>query len=119
MTMHLTWTLTGVVDDIYRPGAITASADERLEEIAADLQRRTSARWSSWPATVWLGSSPSATSSARWPTGASWLGILRRQATVTSEGMEALLAWTNGEPGAADRLRECEHRADQVKRELR
>jgi uncharacterized protein Yka (UPF0111/DUF47 family) len=47
------------------------------------------------------------------------LGILCRQATVTSEGMEALLAWTNGEPGAADRLRDSEHRADEVKRELR
>ena len=40
MTMHLTWTLTGVVDDIYRPGAITASADESLEQIAAKLQQR-------------------------------------------------------------------------------
>jgi uncharacterized protein len=47
------------------------------------------------------------------------LGILCRQVTVTSEGMEALLAWANGEPGAADRLRDCEHRADEVKRELR
>lgn len=47
------------------------------------------------------------------------LGILCRQATVTSEGMEALLAWTKGEPRAADRLRDCEHRADEVKRELR
>jgi CBS domain-containing protein len=40
MTMHLTWTLTGVVDDVYRPGAITASADESLEQIAADLQAK-------------------------------------------------------------------------------
>ena len=47
------------------------------------------------------------------------LGILCRQATVTSEGMEALLAWTKRQPGAADRLRDYEHRADEVKRELR
>ena len=40
MTMHLTWTLTGVVDDIYRPGAITVPADESLEKIAADLHRK-------------------------------------------------------------------------------
>jgi uncharacterized protein Yka (UPF0111/DUF47 family) len=47
------------------------------------------------------------------------LGILCRQAMVTSEGMQALLAWANGEPAAAKRLRDCEHRADEVKRELR
>jgi uncharacterized protein Yka (UPF0111/DUF47 family) len=47
------------------------------------------------------------------------LGILCQQATVTSEGMGALLAWANGEPAAANRLRDCEHRADEVKRELR
>jgi uncharacterized protein Yka (UPF0111/DUF47 family) len=47
------------------------------------------------------------------------LGMLCRQARVTSEGMEALLAWANGEPAAANRLRDCEHRADEVKRELR
>src|SRR6266536_3435565 len=38
MTMHMTWTLTGIVDDIYRPGAITAAADDSLEQIAARLQ---------------------------------------------------------------------------------
>jgi uncharacterized protein Yka (UPF0111/DUF47 family) len=47
------------------------------------------------------------------------LGILCRQAMVTSEGMQALLAWANGDPAAAKRLRDCEHRADEVKRELR
>ena len=47
------------------------------------------------------------------------LGILRQQATVTTAGMQALLAWANGEPAAAKRLQDCEHRADEVKRELR
>ena len=47
------------------------------------------------------------------------LGHLCQQAAVTSQGMQALLDWAGGEPGAAERLRECEHRADDVKRELR
>ena len=47
------------------------------------------------------------------------LGMLREQTAITMEGMEALIAWSVGEPGAADRLRECEHRADDRKRELR
>ena len=47
------------------------------------------------------------------------LGMLREQTAITVEGMEALVAWAAGEPGAADRLRECEHRADDRKRELR
>jgi CBS domain-containing protein len=38
MTLHMTWTLTGIVDDIYRPGAITAGADDSLEQAAARLQ---------------------------------------------------------------------------------
>ena len=47
------------------------------------------------------------------------LGMLREQTAITMEGMEALIAWSAGEPGAASRLRECEHRADDRKRELR
>jgi uncharacterized protein Yka (UPF0111/DUF47 family) len=47
------------------------------------------------------------------------LAILCQQAAVTSEGMQALLDWAAGEPGTAERLRDCEHRADDVKRELR
>ena len=47
------------------------------------------------------------------------LGMLRAQAAVTVEGMDALVAWANGEQAAADRLRDCEHRADDRKRELR
>ena len=47
------------------------------------------------------------------------LGKLRAQTAITMEGMEALIAWSLGEPSAADRLRECEHQADDCKRELR
>ena len=47
------------------------------------------------------------------------LGMLREQTAITIEGMQALIAWSVGEPGAAGRLRECEHRADDRKRELR
>jgi CBS domain-containing protein len=34
----MTWTVTGTVDDLYRPGAITATADDSLEQIAARLR---------------------------------------------------------------------------------
>ena len=48
------------------------------------------------------------------------LDMLRRQAAVTCEGMEALVGWANaGEAGAAERVREFEHQADDTKRELR
>ena len=47
------------------------------------------------------------------------LDMLCRQATVTCEGMEALVGWANAEAGAADRVREFEHQADDTKRELR
>ena len=47
------------------------------------------------------------------------LGMLREQTAITMEGMEALIAWSVCDPGAAGRLRECEHRADDRKRELR
>ena len=47
------------------------------------------------------------------------LGMLRRQAAVTVEGMEALVAWASSEPEAAQRIRDCEHRADDTKRRLR
>jgi uncharacterized protein Yka (UPF0111/DUF47 family) len=47
------------------------------------------------------------------------LGKLREQTTITIQGMDALVAWSVGEPGAADRLRDCEHQADDCKRELR
>ncbi len=47
------------------------------------------------------------------------LGMLRDQLAVTIEGMEALVRWAHGDPSAADVVRECEHRADGHKRDLR
>jgi len=47
------------------------------------------------------------------------LGMLRKQAGLTIEGAEALVAWAEGDPRAADRLRDREHDADERKRELR
>ena len=47
------------------------------------------------------------------------LGMLRAQMEVTVEGIDAFLLWARGEPGAADTVREDEHRADDAKRELR
>lgn len=48
------------------------------------------------------------------------LGMLRQQAALTIEGMEALRAWAaESDQTAADRLREIEHQADSVKRSLR
>ena len=38
MALHMPWTVTGTVDDLYRPGAITATADDSLEQIAARLR---------------------------------------------------------------------------------
>jgi uncharacterized protein Yka (UPF0111/DUF47 family) len=47
------------------------------------------------------------------------VGMLRAQAAVTVEGMDALAAWAHGDESAAERVRACEHRADDRKRELR
>jgi len=47
------------------------------------------------------------------------LDMLCRQAEVTCEGMVALVGWANAEAGAAERVRDLEHRADDTKRELR
>jgi uncharacterized protein Yka (UPF0111/DUF47 family) len=44
--------------------------------------------------------------------------MLRDQAAITVEAMDALIAWSAGDPGAADQVRQCEHRADTAKREL-
>jgi len=46
------------------------------------------------------------------------LGMLRRQLEVTIRGMDALVGWANGDSAAAERVRELEHEADDVKREL-
>jgi uncharacterized protein Yka (UPF0111/DUF47 family) len=45
-------------------------------------------------------------------------GMLDRQAAITVEAMDALVAWAAGDTSAAERVRDCEHRADDVKREL-
>jgi uncharacterized protein Yka (UPF0111/DUF47 family) len=47
------------------------------------------------------------------------LATLRQQAGVTMEGMTALIAWANGDGAASDRIRDAEHRADDLKKELR
>jgi uncharacterized protein Yka (UPF0111/DUF47 family) len=46
------------------------------------------------------------------------LGMLRQQLEVTIRGMDALVAWANGDASAATRVRELEHEADGRKREL-
>ncbi len=47
------------------------------------------------------------------------LAILRRQATVTLAGMEAFEAWSStGAKDAAEAVRDAEHTADEVAREL-
>lgn len=53
------------------------------------------------------------------PQSADVLGMLSEQAAITVKGMEALVAWAEGEAAAADRLRQLEHDADKQKRELR
>lgn len=47
------------------------------------------------------------------------LKTLHDQANVTIEGMEATVAWAGGDVTAADTVRDCEHRADDIRRELR
>ena len=46
------------------------------------------------------------------------LGLLRGQLAVTIEGIDAFQAWTEGDPAAAERVREREHAGDTAKREL-
>jgi uncharacterized protein Yka (UPF0111/DUF47 family) len=47
------------------------------------------------------------------------LGMLQEQSAVTIEGMEALVEWARGAAEKAELVRDCEHRADAWKRELR
>ena len=56
----------------------------------------------------------------RWflPENPDLLAMLRNQAAITVEAMEALVAWSNGDAAAARTVRDCEHRADTAKREL-
>jgi uncharacterized protein Yka (UPF0111/DUF47 family) len=46
------------------------------------------------------------------------IGLLRRQLTVTIEGLDALAAWAGGDAAAAEAVRAAEVRADASKREL-
>jgi uncharacterized protein Yka (UPF0111/DUF47 family) len=46
------------------------------------------------------------------------IAMLRAQAAVTIEGIEAVAAWAAGDPSGAERVREREHAADDRKREL-
>jgi uncharacterized protein Yka (UPF0111/DUF47 family) len=56
----------------------------------------------------------------RWflPDNPDLLAMLRDQAAITVEAMDALVAWSKGDPTAAQTVRDCEHRADTAKREL-
>lgn len=47
------------------------------------------------------------------------VGMLREQTATTVEAMDELVAWAEGDAGAAHRLRTCEHRADDQKGKLR
>jgi uncharacterized protein Yka (UPF0111/DUF47 family) len=59
-------------------------------------------------------------STRRWflPDNPDLLAMLREQTAITVEGMHALVNWSSGAGGAADTVRDCEHRADQAKRTL-
>jgi uncharacterized protein Yka (UPF0111/DUF47 family) len=57
---------------------------------------------------------------ARWflPHEPDVLAILIRQLAVTREGMEAFATWAAGDEAAQADVRNCEHRADDLRREL-
>ena len=46
------------------------------------------------------------------------LALLGRQLEVTCEGMEAFADWAGGEATAESVVRDCEHRADAIRRDL-
>ena len=46
------------------------------------------------------------------------LGMLRNQATITVQAMDALVEWSSGDADAAETVRDLEHRADEVEREI-
>jgi uncharacterized protein Yka (UPF0111/DUF47 family) len=60
-------------------------------------------------------------SSGRWflPRNPDVLGALQAQTAATVDGLDALAAWAAGDEAAAERVRGCEHVADDRKRELR
>ena len=46
------------------------------------------------------------------------LALLRAQAEVTTRGFDAFVEWSSGNPGAGRAVRDAEHEADDVRREL-
>lgn len=56
----------------------------------------------------------------RWflPDNPDLFAMLQKQAAITVEAMDALVAWSLGDTAAAITVRDCEHRADDAKREL-
>jgi uncharacterized protein Yka (UPF0111/DUF47 family) len=46
------------------------------------------------------------------------LGLLAQQLAVTTEGMRAFAAWADGDATAEAIVRDCEHRADAIRRDL-
>jgi uncharacterized protein Yka (UPF0111/DUF47 family) len=46
------------------------------------------------------------------------LALLAEQGAVTAEGIDAFCAWSHGDPSAEARVRELEHRADTVRRDV-
>jgi uncharacterized protein Yka (UPF0111/DUF47 family) len=59
-------------------------------------------------------------STKRWflPENPDLIGQLQDQVAITVEGMQALVRWAGGDAAAGAEVRECEHRADDKKREL-
>ncbi|WP_187368972.1 DUF47 domain-containing protein [Baekduia soli] len=57
----------------------------------------------------------------RWflPEAPDLIGLLGRQLDVTIEGLDAFAAWAEGDPDAALAVRDAEHHADAIKRDLR
>lgn len=47
------------------------------------------------------------------------IGMLRAQAGVTIDGLDAFVRWAGGNPSAADEVRDKEHEADDRKRDVR
>lgn len=60
------------------------------------------------------------TRARRWflPRSPDVIGMLCEQAERTHQGMQAFVAWTQGDPDAADRVREIEHACDEARRSL-
>jgi hypothetical protein len=56
----------------------------------------------------------------RWflPDSPDLIGMLRQQLDVTTDGVDALVAWARGDAAQADEIRSLEHRGDEHKRAL-